>query len=203
MFFIYFPKNSCSYSNQHNNREKAECQHLKCNSGKKRVSFGQVGGRATTPLPLPGTLIEIPTLQASLPEDAHPIHLHLISMQLKDRQAFDVDAFTTQWQILNGTILPLNRPTVKLRADSYLTGSIELPTASEQGWKDTIIAPPGKVTRLLVRLAPQEANDADLIPGVNPFPFDPTTGPGYVWHCHILDHEDNDMMRPLKVVAAP
>ena len=33
----------------------------------------------------------------------------------------------------------------------------------------------------------------------NPFPFDTTVGPGYVWHCHILDHEDNDMMRPMKM----
>jgi hypothetical protein len=32
------------------------------------------------------------------------------------------------------------------------------------------------------------------------FPFDPTKGPGYVWHCHILDHEDNDMMRPMAIV---
>lgn len=34
---------------------------------------------------------------------------------------------------------------------------------------------------------------------INLFPFDPTTEPGYVWHCHILDHEDNEMMRPYKV----
>ncbi len=27
-------------------------------------------------------------------------------------------------------------------------------------------------------------------------PFDPGAGPGYVWHCHIIDHEDNEMMRP-------
>ncbi|CAI5943463.1 unnamed protein product [Closterium sp. NIES-64] len=32
-----------------------------------------------------------------------------------------------------------------------------------------------------------------------PFSFDPSQGPGYVWHCHILEHEDNDMMRPLLV----
>jgi len=29
-------------------------------------------------------------------------------------------------------------------------------------------------------------------------PFDPTR-PGYVWHCHIIDHEDNEMMRRLKI----
>src|SRR5215831_13660823 len=35
--------------------------------------------------------------------------------------------------------------------------------------------------------------------GENLYPFDPTLGPGYVWHCHILDHEDNDMMRPMAI----
>ena len=33
-------------------------------------------------------------------------------------------------------------------------------------------------------------------PGQNKFAFNPTYGPGYVWHCHIIDHEDNEMMRP-------
>jgi hypothetical protein len=42
--------------------------------------------------------------------------------------------------------------------------------------------------------------EANLFPGKNTFPFDPTQGPGYVWHCHILDHEDNDMMRPMTIV---
>jgi FtsP/CotA-like multicopper oxidase with cupredoxin domain len=32
--------------------------------------------------------------------------------------------------------------------------------------------------------------------GENKFVFDPTVGPGYVLHCHILDHEDQEMMRP-------
>jgi FtsP/CotA-like multicopper oxidase with cupredoxin domain len=39
--------------------------------------------------------------------------------------------------------------------------------------------------------------------GVNLYPFDPTTlinGVGYVWHCHILDHEDNEMMRTYTVM---
>jgi spore coat protein A len=33
------------------------------------------------------------------------------------------------------------------------------------------------------------------------FPFDPDGGHGYVWHCHIIDHEDNEMMRPDQVQA--
>jgi hypothetical protein len=69
----------------------------------------------------------------------------------------------------------------------------------ENGWKDVVLAPPFTVTRLLIRLAPQAVNDANLQPGQNTFPFDPTFGPGYVWHCHILDHEDNDMMRPMEI----
>ena len=56
------------------------------------------------------------------------------------------------------------------------------------------------ITRLTIRLAPQSVKEEDLFPGKNTFPFDPTKGPGYVWHCHILDHEDNDMMRPMAIV---
>jgi hypothetical protein len=83
----------------------------------------------------------------------------------------------------------------------FLTGPSEPPSPRESGWKDTFVAPPGKVTRVRIRFAPQYSKESQLVPGQNPFPFDPTAGPGYVWHCHILDHEDNDMMRPMKMVA--
>jgi hypothetical protein len=62
------------------------------------------------------------------------------------------------------------------------------------------LVPPFTVTRIRIRFAPQEVPESNLFPGKNTFPFDPTKGPGYVWHCHILDHEDNDMMRPMKIV---
>jgi spore coat protein A, manganese oxidase len=48
----------------------------------------------------------------------------------------------------------------------------------------------------VVRWAPLDVPVHGARAGVNLYPFDPTVGPGYVWHCHILDHEDNDMMRP-------
>ena len=82
----------------------------------------------------------------------------------------------------------------------FLTGPSEPPSPQESGWKDTFVAPPGKVTRVRIRFAPQYTKESDLVPGFNPFPFDATVGPGYVWHCHILDHEDNDMMRPMKML---
>jgi len=40
------------------------------------------------------------------------------------------------------------------------------------------------------------------IDGSGKYPFDATAGPGYVYHCHILDHEDNEMMRPFKIVSS-
>jgi len=59
---------------------------------------------------------------------------------------------------------------------------------------------PCAVTRLAVRWAPQDIAAGTTHAGTNFFPFDPTTGgPGYVWHCHILDHEDNEMMRPILI----
>src|SRR5438045_2829120 len=74
------------------------------------------------------------------------------------------------------------------------------PSPSEAGWKDFFPSPPFSVTRIRIRFAPQEVKEANLFPGKNTFPFIPTDGPGYVWHCHILDHEDNDMMRPMAIV---
>ena len=81
------------------------------------------------------------------------------------------------------------------------------PTAQETGWKDTVQAAPGTVTRVVVRWAPTDlpttAAAADLA-----YPFDPsgvvgTQQYGYVWHCHIIDHEDNEMMRPDVVQLNP
>lgn len=62
------------------------------------------------------------------------------------------------------------------------TGAVEPPVAEEAGWKDTVRCESGQVTRIIV-------------------PFEGYTG-RYVWHCHILEHEDNEMMRPYEVVAA-
>jgi FtsP/CotA-like multicopper oxidase with cupredoxin domain len=81
----------------------------------------------------------------------------------------------------------------------YLQGPATPPLPQEAGWKDTVIMYPGQVTRILVRWAPTD------LPANTPvasayFPFDPNGGHGYVWHCHIIDHEDNEMMRPDAVI---
>jgi spore coat protein A, manganese oxidase len=74
------------------------------------------------------------------------------------------------------------------------------PAPGELGWKDTVTVASGEVVTLLVRWTP---SDVAQIPyrsytGKNLYRFDPTQGT-YVWHCHIIDHEDNEMMRPYRV----
>ena len=59
-------------------------------------------------------------------------------------------------------------------------GPPQPPEPCESGWKDTVRTDPGAVTRILV-------------------PFVGYAG-RYVWHCHILEHEDNEMMRPFEVL---
>jgi spore coat protein A len=78
----------------------------------------------------------------------------------------------------------------------YLTGPVVPAHPNEAGWKDTVNIMPGQVARLIARWAPLTTRTGGVAPGENLFPFDPTEGPGYVWHCHIIDHEDNEMMRP-------
>ncbi|MGF1426637.1 multicopper oxidase family protein [Kitasatospora sp. LaBMicrA B282] len=78
----------------------------------------------------------------------------------------------------------------------HLTGPVTPPDPTEAGWKDTVNINPGQVTRVIARWAPTTTAVDRVRPGRNLFPFDPTEGPGYVWHCHIIDHEDNEMMRP-------
>lgn len=85
--------------------------------------------------------------------DAHPIHIHEVLFQVVDRQGLDPS-----------TGRPRRAPTP--------------PAAEELGFKDTVIAYPGQVTRVRMRFGQ---------PGQ------------FVWHCHIVEHEDNEMMRPYRI----
>ncbi len=129
--------------------------------------------------------------------DTHPIHLHLTQFQIVSRQKMDVGAYYNDWLALNGgmMMMPFTHAPEELPVAPYLIGKAKAPSPIEQGWKDTVQMNPGEVTIIRVRFAP--------VDGSGSYPFDPTYGPGYVWHCHILDHEDNEMMRPYVVVAAP
>ena len=120
-------------------------------------------------------------------DSVHQIHLHLIQFQIVQRQAFNTTAYMAEWAALNGKP-PLVHPTINVPSlDPYLIGQPIPPAPNEQGWKDTVQTYPGEVTTIRIRFAQQDGT---------PFPFDATVGPGYVWHCHLLEHEDDDMMRP-------
>ena len=160
----------------------------------------------------------------NLTMDAHPMHTHLMQFQILDRQPFDVNGYVTEWNAAFGTpgmpalfpgcvagqFCPGYGPPLSYNvanADGaiggnpavhpYFQGTPSTPAPEESGWKDTAKAYPGQVMRIVVRVAPTSVSKTS--PGVNTYPFDPTSGPGYVWHCHIIDHEDQDMMRPFKV----
>jgi spore coat protein A len=170
----------------------------------------KIGDRWMTELPQIGSteLWEI----INLTGDAHPIHLHLIQFQVMNRQTYDDVTYTTDYEALfpdPGTIDGYGPPGNynQPNADNAIGGNpavssylginpIEPPLPQEKGWKDTVIAYPGQVTRIMARWAPQNVAVNGVRPGQNLFAFNPTYGPGYVWHCHIIDHEDNEMMRP-------
>jgi FtsP/CotA-like multicopper oxidase with cupredoxin domain len=133
----------------------------------------------------------------------HEIHIHLIEFQVLNRQPIDSMRYRQDWHLLNGH-MPVTRPIV-LDPTPYFTGPPQAPPAYETGWKDTVQAMPAMVNRIVVRWAPQESTNNT--PGVNQFQtIDPTSfpdnvkGPGYVWHCHIVGHEDHDMLRQLALV---
>jgi FtsP/CotA-like multicopper oxidase with cupredoxin domain len=124
---------------------------------------------------------------------AHQMHLHLVQFQIVQRQEFNTTAYMAAWTALNGNP-PLDHPTRNVPSLApYLIGPPIPPAPNEQGWKDTVQAYPGEVTVIRVRFAQQDGTQ---------YPFDATAGPGYVWHCHLLEHEDDDMMRPFVLVKA-
>lgn len=163
----------------------------------------------------------------NLTADAHPIHLHLVQFQLMNRQNFNVNKYTKAYNgsFPGGVFIGAYGPPLAYDPGSntlsggkyggnpdiapYLQGPVRPPSPEEAGWKDTVIMYPGQVTRIVVRWGPQGLPANTEASGVY-FPFvpnDTTTGTpskfDYVWHCHIIDHEDNEMMRPDQVVPNP
>ncbi len=91
--------------------------------------------------------------------DAHPMHIHEIVFEVVNRQDILVDEESGTVQVAPGST-PVS------------------PEAWESGFKDTVIAYPGQVTRVRAQF---------------------NTPGQFVWHCHIVEHEDNEMMRPYRV----
>jgi len=151
---------------------------------------GKMWDMAVTEMPAVGST-EVWEI-VNLTGDTHPIHLHLVQFQMLNRQKFQVSKYLKAYNLLN-PVIPAET-TINPPIAPYLVGKPTPPDPNEAGWKDTFRMNPGEVTRVIVRFAPIGSA------AVTPYPFDATAEPGYVWHCHILSHEDNEMMRPYKLV---
>ena len=137
-------------------------------------------GLKTWGLPYISNATETPTAGSTevwqifnLTGDTHPIHFHLVNVQIIQRQPFSGD------------------PSSGLS----LTGPPMRPDPNEMGWKETVRMNPGEVTTVIMNFALPILPTAAMQNAVSPR----TGGHEYVWHCHILEHEEHDMMRPLIV----
>jgi spore coat protein A len=108
----------------------------------------------------------------NLTGDTHPIHFHLVNVQLIQRQPFEGDP--NHWCYVGAPIPP---------------------DPNEIGWKDTVRMNPGEITTVIMQFKLPTLPTAAMRNAVSPR----TGGHEYVWHCHILEHEEHDMMRPLVV----
>ena len=115
----------------------------------------------------------------NLTGDTHPMHTHLVTFQVVGRTPFNVAAYEEENEGAHGVPGGID-PT------PYAIGPMEPPAPDERGFKDTVKADPGYFTTIRAKF--------DLPEGV----VAPQT---YVHHCHIVEHEDNDMMRPFEVVT--
>jgi len=108
----------------------------------------------------------------NLTGDTHPIHFHLVNVQIIQRQAFTGDPST----------------------GITLVGNPFPPDPNEIGWKETVRMNPSEVITVTMQFS------LPKLPASLGNPLSPRTGGHeYVWHCHILEHEEHDMMRPLVV----
>jgi FtsP/CotA-like multicopper oxidase with cupredoxin domain len=125
----------------------------------------------------------------NLTVDAHPMHPHLVTFQVVNRQQIDVDAYTQAWADYLGS----GRTTTKPDVSSYLIGNPVGPAPEEMGFKDTVKTPPGYVTRTRAQFTLAATSLLD-------YDWRTKSFGKWVYHCHILEHEENDMMRPFVVV---
>jgi spore coat protein A len=115
----------------------------------------------------------------NLTPDTHPMHTHLVTFQVVGRTPFNAQAYEDANEGPHGVPGGID-PT------PFATGPMLPPDPTERGFKDTVKTNPGYFTTVRARY--------ELPEGV-------TTPQTYVYHCHIVEHEDNDMMRPFQVTA--
>ncbi|MFC5789943.1 multicopper oxidase family protein [Agromyces tardus] len=134
--------------------------------GPVEALLGTAAGGVPVPLSWDDAVSENPAVGATevwefmnTTGDAHPMHVHEVAFQVVNREGLELDD--------DEVAVPITP-----------NGSVRPPEEWESGFKDTVIAYPGEVTRVRATFAQ---------PGQ------------FVWHCHIVEHEDNEMMRPYRI----
>ncbi len=120
--------------------------------------------------------------------DTHPWHFHLVNVQIVGRGIFDTTTVNVNDEDITipvfGSFTDLNG----------VSGKLTPPDSNERGWKETVRMNPGEVTRVIMKFT------LPTLPAAMGDPTSPRTGGHeYVHHCHILEHEEHDMMRTLVV----
>jgi spore coat protein A len=113
----------------------------------------------------------------NMTEDTHPMHIHLVTFQVVGRTPFNVDAYRATYGTPEGVPGGIDPA-------PFATGPTIPAGPDERGFKDTVKANPGYFTTVRATF--------DLPDGL-------TAPQTYVHHCHIVEHEDNDMMQPFTV----
>ena len=136
----------------------------------------------------------------NLTGDAHPMHTHLIMFHVLGRVPFNVAAYEADW---NAWIAAGRNPKTKPKALNYATGGLRLPPPEEWGLKDTVKCYPEEIALIAGKFdIPPGSQKGGMTMKNGNMMFDPKVNSyEYVYHCHILEHEENEMMRPFDVVA--
>ena len=133
-------------------------------------------GAAPPPRPRAGAVED--WVYVNMTGDTHPMHTHLFNFQVIGRTPFDDDAYGQAHGGPDGVPGGID-PT------PFATGPMQPPTPDERGFKDTVKANPGFFTTVRAKVE---------------LPSHVTAPQSYVHHCHIVEHEDNDMMQPFVVI---
>ena len=127
----------------------------------------------------------------NLTVDAHPMHMHLVTFQVVNRQQIDVAELHRRV----ARVPRLGPEPVAQARSRRLPGREPMlaPAPEEMGFKDTAKVPPGYVTRTRAKFTLPWTSALD-------YKLKTRSYGTWVYHCHILEHEENDMMRPFEVV---
>jgi spore coat protein A len=125
--------------------------------------------------------------------DAHPMHVHLVNFQVLNRQPIDAAAYQADYEEwIEGGRKQEDYPVL---ADYFIGPPVPPEPDEVQSRKDTVKVYPWTVTRIIIQeFTPPTETIASIPDSGTELPAT------YVHHCHLLEHEDDDLMRPWTIV---